>query len=33
MRIDYSTLTITQADDVVDFEEDSTLNTLAAFSN
>jgi replicative DNA helicase len=33
MRIDYPTLTITQADDVVDFAEDSSFNTLAAFSN
>lgn len=33
MRIDYPTLTITQADDIVDFSEDDTLNTLAAFSN
>lgn len=33
MRIDYSTLTIEQADDIDLDEDDSTLQTLAAFSN
>jgi hypothetical protein len=33
MRIDYPTLTITQADDLDDFGDDDTLNTLAAFSS
>lgn len=33
MRIDYSTLTITQADDIVELDDDETFKTLAAFSN
>lgn len=33
MRIDYSTLTITQADDVESYEDDDSLNNLAAFSS
>lgn len=33
MRIDYSTLTITQADDIESTEEDSSFNTLAAFAS
>ena len=33
MRIDYPTLTITQADDIVEFAQDDTLTSLAAFSN
>lgn len=33
MRIDYHTLTITQADGMEDFTDDNTLNTLAAFSS
>lgn len=33
MRIDYPTLTITQADDIVEFTQDDTLTSLAAFSN
>lgn len=32
MRIDYTTLTITQADDIVEFAEDESLTSLAAFS-
>lgn len=33
MRIDYPTLTITQADDIVDYGEDESLSALAAFSD
>ncbi len=33
MRIDYSTLSIEQADDVDDLEEDNTLSSLAAFAS
>ena len=33
MRIEYSTLTITQADDVESLEDDDSLNNLAAFSS
>ena len=33
MRIDYPTLTITQADDIEDFTDDNTLSSLAAFSS
>lgn len=33
MRIDYATLSITQADDIVEFEENDTLTSLAAFSS
>jgi len=32
MRIDYSTLSIEQADDVDDLEDDNTLSSLAAFA-
>ena len=32
MRIDYSTLSIEQADDIDDLEDDNTLQSLAAFS-
>jgi len=33
MRIDYSTLSIEQADDVDDLEDDNTLSSLAAFAS
>lgn len=33
MRIDYPTLTITQADSTSEFEDDSSLNSLAAFAS
>lgn len=33
MRIEYSTLTITQADDMESLEDDDSLSTLAAFSS
>lgn len=33
MRVDYPTLTITQADDVDQVEDDDTLNALAAFAS
>ena len=32
MRIDYSTLSIEQADDIDDLEDDNTLSSLAAFA-